>query len=265
MAEASKKRLLPQKRNRKGCGSLFQKTKGGVWHAQFYRPNPDTGVSERVRECLWTKDRAEAQKKLNERQVQVGRGELFEVGKRKTVTDLYKALLSDTKRHNPRPRASKGLEWRWKHLQPLFGHVFAASVTTKRIDDYKDKRIEEGAAKATVNRELATLRRAFNFGRQQTPPLVFSVPPIRLFSEKGNEREGFVELADYDGLVAEATRAEVLEAEGPWLRALLECGFSYGWRKGELVGLRARQLNFTAREIRLPPVSTKSKSPAWFT
>ena len=177
------------------------------------------------------------------------------------MTDLYNALLNDTKRHNPRPRAAKGLEWRWKHLKPVFGHVFATSVTTKRIDDYKDKRIEDGAAKATVNRELATLRRAFNFGRQQTPPLVFSVPPIRLFSEKGNEREGFVELADYDDLVAEATRAEVLEAEGPWLRALLECGFSYGWRKGELVGLRARQLNFTAREIRLPPVSTKSKKP----
>lgn len=101
-------------RNRRGCGNLFQKAKGGNWHMKYYRPNPETDTSECVRECAWTTDRTSAQKMLNERLVQIARGELFEVGKRVTVAKLYEALQTATKNNNPRPRAAKGSGWRWK-------------------------------------------------------------------------------------------------------------------------------------------------------
>jgi integrase len=252
-------KLPKKKRNRKGSGSLFQKTPGGLWHMQYYRTNPDTGLSERVRECTQTRDQNEAQTMLNERLVQISRGELFEVGKRVTVARLYEALHTAIENDNRRPRAAKGLEWRWKHLKPAFGHVFAAAVTTERIEKYKTKRREERATRATINRELAVLRRMFRYAmNEHRPPLVHNVPPIRLFSEKGNERRGFVEQAAYERMVTESTRPEVLDVDGLWLRALLEAAYTYGWRRSELISLRVRQLNFLEREISLDPGTTKN-------
>lgn len=105
---AELKRIHAKKRrSRRGSGYLFQKAKGGNWHMKYYRPNPDTGANDCVRECTWTADRATAQKMLNERLVQIARSELFEVGKRVTVTKLYDALRTVTKNNNPRPHATR--------------------------------------------------------------------------------------------------------------------------------------------------------------
>lgn len=46
--------------------------------------------------------------------------------------------------------------------------------------------------------------------------------------------------------------------EGLWLRALLEVAYSYGWRRGELLNLRVRQVDFVNRTIRLDPGTTKN-------
>ena len=93
-------------------------------------------------------------------------------------------------------RAVEGLGWRWKHLAPFFGGMRASNVSTDAIEKYKSQRRGENAAPATVNRELATLRRAFNYGKQCTPPRVFAVPHIPMFREN-NARQGFIEQADF--------------------------------------------------------------------
>jgi hypothetical protein len=36
-----KKIHAKKKRNRRGSGYLFQKTKDGNWHLKYYRPNPE--------------------------------------------------------------------------------------------------------------------------------------------------------------------------------------------------------------------------------
>jgi integrase len=107
----------------------------------------------------------------------------------------------------------------------------ATSVTTDALERYKGQRRAEGAAPATVNRELATLRRAFNYGKRSTPPKVYSVPYIQMFKEN-NARQGFV--------------------------VLIEVAYTYGWRRGEMLGLQVRQVDLLARTIRLDPGTTKN-------
>jgi hypothetical protein len=85
---------------------------------------------------------------------------------------------------------------RWKQLRPTFAGWTAARLTTDAITHYTLRRQQEGAANATVNRELATLRRALNLGRQSTPPKVGVVPFIHMLKED-NTRQGFVEDADF--------------------------------------------------------------------
>jgi len=47
-------------------------------------------------------------------------------------------------------------------------------------------------------------------------------------------------------------------ASAPWLRAMVLIGFTFGWRRGELLGMRVRQVDLKNRRIRLDPGTTKS-------
>jgi hypothetical protein len=66
---------------------------------------------------------------------------------------------------------------RWKlHLKPEFEHLGAANVSSDMLDSYVQKRLKEDAEPATVNRELALLKRGFSLGMQSTPPKVRFMP-----------------------------------------------------------------------------------------
>jgi integrase len=167
-------------------------------------------------------------------------------GRPARIRDLYEALKLEREARGGRKRE---LPNRWAHLEPAFGHLAASEVTTDDCRRYIVARKAEGAANATVNRELSALRRMFNLARQSTPPRVSSVPYVPRLRE-ANPRSGFIEDADFDKLAGAATE--------PWLRAFVEVAYTYAWRVGELLPLRLRQLNFTNRTIRLDTGTTKN-------
>jgi integrase len=247
MSDESKK-----KRARRGGGSLFEKPKGnGRWHVQYYRYDPNTERSERIREyCGLPKQ--EAQRLLNDRLAKVGRGEQFAL-KPVMVAHLYDALLTFTKNeHADKPRSVAGLGWRWKHLAPFFAPVRAANVTTALIEKYRSSRSGEGAAKATINHEVGTLRRMYHYGKQSTPPTVHTMPHFPMF-KLNNARQGFVEPIQFERLRIG------FEKEGLWMRLLLELAYTYGWRRGELLNLRVRQVDLADYTLRLDPGTTKNR------
>ena len=126
-------------------------------------------------------------------------------------------------------------EARWRlHLQPFFGSLHASQVTSTFLNRYVDERQEAGAANATINRELAALKRMFNLGRKATPPKVVFVPAFPRLAEN-NIRQGFLEDAQYEKLLESCL--------GLWFQAIVELGATYGWRVGELLKLRANQID----------------------
>lgn len=114
-----------------------------------------------------------------------------------------------------------------KHLRPEFGDLAASKLTSRHIRDYIERRKQE-AANATINRELAIIRRAYNLGALEDPPLVYRVPRIPKLKED-NVREGFLEPPQYrmilDGLVEPVKPVFVL-------------GYHLGMRTGELLALK---------------------------
>jgi integrase len=126
------------------------------------------------------------------------------------------------------------------------------NVSTDLVNRYIDKRQQEGAENATVNRELAILKRAFHLGRQCTPPKVHNIPYFKLLTED-NTRSGFLEVGKYEALARECAKY------GLWLRTLFELAYTYGWRHGELLKLRVEQVSIFERTIRLNPGETKNK------
>jgi integrase len=98
---------------------------------------------------------------------------------------------------------------------------------------------------------IAVLKRAFHLGKECTPPKVRTVPFFPMLKES-DPRSGFLEPSRYAALAKECARV------GLWLRAMFEVGHSCGWRHGEVLGLRVRQIDLLASAIRLDVGSTKN-------
>ena len=72
-------------------------------------------------------------------------------------------------------------------------------ITTPRVQSYIEARMSEGAANATINRELSALKRMLNLGAKQHPPKVDRVPHIPILTED-NARQGFFVYGDFIAL-----------------------------------------------------------------
>ncbi|NOX33421.1 MAG: site-specific integrase [Deltaproteobacteria bacterium] len=114
------------------------------------------------------------------------------------------------------------------HLKKVFELFHVPEITTPKINIYIEKRINAGAANATINRELAALKRMLNFGAKQTPPLVDRVPNIPMLKEN-NIRKGFFEHDEYLAL------RDYLPG---YLKGFVTFAYKSGWRVSEIINLK---------------------------
>ncbi len=138
-----------------------------------------------------------------------------------------------------------------KHVRPAFGKLKASKLTTGHVREYKEMRRTNGAAPGTINREIAALRRAYNLGLIEDPPLVYRVPSILALKED-NVREGFLEWSEYRRL---------LEALPDPVKPVFVLGYHLGMRTGELLKLHRDWVDLTEGVIFVNGRTTKNKRP----
>src|SRR3989442_2681992 len=88
---------------------------------------------------------------------------------RVTVKDLLALVTKDYATTGN--RSSRTLKFRVAALESELGHLRAFAVSSGAIEAYKSNRLGDGKAKATINRKLAWLRRAYRLPSQSRPPL----------------------------------------------------------------------------------------------
>ena len=146
------------------------------------------------------------------------------------------------------------------HLEPRFSRLRCSQVTTDTLRQYIKKRKDEifgklkpkNPSNATINRELALLRSAFNLAAKSTPAKVTRVPHFPMLKESA-PRGGYLKDEQYLKLSAETAKV------GLWLRAMFEVAVTYAWRRGEVVQhLRVRQIDLAKSTIDLEPGETKN-------
>ena len=84
--------------------------------------------------------------------------------------------------------SSNDLEFRLNHLLPVLGHIKAHELGTDVIKRYVARRQEEKASNASINREMAALKRMFNLGIQAEK--IYRKPYVPMLAEN-NVRKGF--------------------------------------------------------------------------
>jgi integrase len=145
-------------------------------------------------------------------------------------------------------RSSDRAERSARFLKKEFGGMKATEITTPRIKQYIQKKMEEGVSNATINRELSALKRMFNLAARCTPPKIAQVPYIPMLKEN-NVRRGFFELDQF---------LAVKEALPDHLKPVVTFAYCTGWRRSEILGLQWKQVDLKEGIARLEPGETKN-------
>jgi integrase len=227
----------------RGSGSIYQPKRSRFWWVKYYRNG------KAIRESAHATDRRKAQKFLEKRLGEIGSSNFLGPSVEKIrVSELAEDMFRDYRVNGH--KSLQYTEWRWKrHMEPVFAPMRAVQVTTEAVTKYIDNRKAKGAENSTINRELAALKRMFSLGYRSTPRKVYQVPVFPRLRENP-PRKGFVEEKQYRQLCNVCT--------SPWLRVMLALGYTFGFRKAELLGMRLRQVHLLNYTVTLDPGTTKN-------
>jgi site-specific recombinase XerD len=221
-------------RSRRGSGSVFQRTyrdaKGKLrkttnWYIEFVAGN------RTVREATAFTKRSDAAEFLKKRVAEALGGKI--VLSRNVTYDDLRALIITDYTNNGQKSLGDLKTTRLPRLDAVFGGTKAIDITTASVERYKTLRLNDGSAPATINRELASLKRMFRLGMRQG--MVATMPYIAMLAEH-NVRKGFFELDQFQAILKH------LPSE---YHALFEIAYITGWRmKSELLTRQWRHVDF---------------------
>jgi integrase len=222
-------------------GELRQR--GHIWWIRYYRDG------RRFEESAKTDSKEKARKLLQTREGDAANGVPFSPAMGRMKFDEAMADIETEYTVNKRDSLDH-LKRRIKlHLMPWFRGRRMTKITRADINAYVQRRQEQGAAAATINRELAILKRAFTLAIRAGKLLPAHRPYIAMLQEH-NIRTGFFE-ADQFAAVKKHLR--------PALQAVAEFAYRTGWRvHSEVLPLEWRHVDLKAGTVTLDVGSTKN-------
>jgi len=224
-----------------GSGTLFKR--GRIWYVSYFvdgRQVQRSSRSSNLQDAKRLRDQILGKK---------ARGEMGNSAAEKiTCGELLDDLLEYARTNLKASTAHMFKLVIEANVRPFFGHLRAAVLTTERFKEYRRKRLAEGRAETTCNRELSILRVALNRGRKCTPPKVTAIPYFPMVAET-NARQGFLTDDQYEKL---------RDALPDYLKPLFVTGYFTGVRLGELLAIQWSQVDWEQGFITLNAEDTKS-------
>ncbi len=238
------------KRRVAGTGGVFQRHDSRFLYISY------RDVSGKLRqESTKSESRKVAENLLRDRLGHVERGLAAGEMKKLKYEEIRALLILDY-----RTRSIKMLEqdkdgspyvWGFEHLDPFFKNRLVATITTDLLYKFIEKRQKEGAANATINRNLSLLRKMMNLARRSAK--LTQVPYFPMLKED-NVRTGFVTIEQF---------RKLREAMPEHLRPLITFLYFTGCRIGAAMAITWSQLEFEKgrAQLRLEGNQTKNEDP----
>ena len=126
------------------------------------------------------------------------------------------------------------------NLKSFFGGRTLAEITPRLIVEYKNRRYAAGLKPASINRELANLKKAFNLAVREWE-WCSENPVSRVSMERENNKR--------DRWLSVEEEARLLQNCAGWLHDLVTFALHTGMRMGEILELSWRGVDFTRRTV----------------
>jgi integrase len=159
--------------------------------------------------------------------------------------DIASDLVRDYEINNL--RSLSYLRAKIKILGEHFGRVRIERIDSSAIRSFTLSRKRVGAANATINRELAALRRMFTLARESGREI--AVPHFQMLKED-NARQGFLEHCEF---------LKLQEHLPDYLRDFIAFLYYSGWRAGEARALEWRDVDLDHGVVLVRPEVSKTK------
>jgi integrase len=285
-------------RSARGIGSVYQpsyvdkqtreRKKSAVWWISYYHKGKkcressrDDRIDDTGKIANEGTSHAAAVKLLKKRLGEVAQGR--PAGRdveRTTFGELAEMLVADYKANG---RRSLGrIEGALSHLRAYFqDDCRAMDITSDRITAYKAYRLDSGAAAATINRELAALKRSLKLA--EIAGKLAARPHVAMLHE-ANRRKGFFEAEEFRAVLAELPITDVevdafrarrqheglspakinhelgmVKLAAADIRPVLEVAYITGWRiTSEILTRQKHHVDLEAGWLRLDPGESKN-------
>ena len=194
---------------------------------------------QQVRKSTGTSD-----KKLAERIYHKVLGEIAErrwfeklPGEDKTFREMMEKYLAE---HVSKMKSERSFRGYANNLLSFFGDYMLSEITPRLINEYKVKRRGDGVKPASINRELATMKKAFNLALKEWE-WVKENPVARVSMEKENNKR--------DRWLTFEEEKKLLKKCPLWLRYFTILALHTGMRLGELLSLTWKGVDLTRKTI----------------
>jgi len=232
-----------------GAGRIFKRKKKKpdstvvelpVWWISYYYRGRE------FRESSHSESEVVARRLLRKRLGEVGRGKLVgPIEEKVTFEQMADDLLMDYKINGKKSVAAAKLSR--SHLEKCFVLSRALDISTDKVRAYISRRQSEGASNASINRELAALKRMYTLavqaGKLNSSPYIPSL-------QEDNARQGFLDHGSF------ITLRENLP---DYLKDPVTFLYLSGWRVSEMRALEWRDVDLEGSVIRQRPEISKNK------
>ncbi len=232
-----------------GIGRIYKRrgtkdewpTSTAAWWIEFWNH------SRQHRESAHTTSRAQATRLLKQRIAEISTGNFIPHENRLTFDALESGIVNDYEINGRRSKDT--ILYFIKHLKQFFGSDRAIDITPDRVKAYQVHRQREGAANATVNREVSALGRMLSLAYESGK--LARKPRFKLLDGE-RVREGFLEHGDYLTLLGNLP---------DYIKPVVEFLYLSGWRKGEALSLEWKDVDLQGQNpvVRLRIEKSKNK------
>ena len=225
----------------RGMGRVYRR--GPVWWIAYYHNGRE------LRESARSERQSGATRLLRQRLREMDTGRFIGPDEHKLLfEELVQDLIHDYTANN-RKSLRSAVMCHVRHLREFFALSRALDITPDKVKAYQALRLEEGAARSTVNREVACLRRMLSLAVEAGK---LSQRPTFHLLDGERVRQGFLEHRDFLAIVAELPQETA---------PIVEFLYWSGWRKGEVLTLQWRDVDLAGKTIRLRIEHSKTGEP----
>jgi integrase len=221
-----------------------QKT-AAVWWIEFWRDG------RQHRESAKSRNVSDARKLLKQRLGEIANGSFVGRDAERTTFETLRQLIRDDYEKNGRD--VNHLDTVLNRLGESLAGLRAADITTDKISAYQAAQKRAGYANATINREIAALKRAFRLAHRAGR--ITTVPHLDMLQED-NVRKGFFEPDQLKTLLKHLPE---------YLHPVFRVAYMTGWRvKSELLTRQWRHVDFRQGWLRIEPGEDKNGAGRMF-